>query len=204
MILGRTIEYGEKEMAYLSRRDGKLGKYISRLGFVERSAADDLFSGLCYNIINQQLSMKAADTLFEKVRGAVGEIVPENLQSAERLFECGLSRAKAECLALCSEKFRSGELNADSLSAMTDDEVTKTLTGLRGIGEWTAEMTMIFCLGRKDVLSLSDFGIRKGLSILHGIEMKNLAEMRKYKKIYSPCGTAASVYLWEISKGEST
>lgn len=196
------IEYGEKEMEYLSRRDGKLGKYIKMLGFVERKAADDLFSGLCYNIINQQLSMKAADTLYEKVRAAVGEIAPENLQSAERLFGCGLSHTKAECLALCAGKFQSGELSAEKLSAMTDDEIIKTLTGLRGIGEWTAQMTMIFCLERKDVLSLSDFGIRKGLSILHGIDMKNLAEMRKYKKIYSPCGTAASVYLWEISKGE--
>lgn len=203
MILG-TIEYGEKETEYLSRRDGKLGKYIKKLGFVERKAADDLFSGLCYNIINQQLSMKAADTLFEKVRAAIGEIVPKNLRSAERLFGCGLSHTKAECLALCAEKFRSGELSAERLSAMTDDEVTKKLTELRGIGEWTAEMTMIFCLGRRDVLSLSDYGIRKGLSILHGIDMKDHAEMRKYKKIYSPYGTAASVYLWEISKGELT
>lgn len=200
MILGRMIEYGETEMKYLSRRDKKLGKHIDRLGFIERSAADDLFSGLCYNIINQQLSMKAADTLFDKVRGEFGEIAPEALRSSERLFACGLSRTKAECIALCAEKFQSGELSFDSLTAMTDDDIIKKLTGLRGIGAWTAEMTMIFCLGRKDVLSLSDFGIRKGLSALHGIKMNDLAEMRKFKKLYSPYGTAASIYLWEIAK----
>lgn len=194
------IEYGETEMNYLSRRDKKLGKHIDRLGFIERSAADDLFSGLCYNIINQQLSMKAADTLFDKVRGEFGEIAPEALRSSERLFACGLSRTKAECIALCAEKFQSGELSFDSLTAMTDDDIIKKLTGLRGIGAWTAEMTMIFCLGRKDVLSLSDFGIRKGLSALHGIKMNDLAEMRKFKKLYSPYGTAASIYLWEIAK----
>lgn len=194
------IEYGETEMNYLSRRDKKLGKHIDRLGFIERRAADDLFSGLCYNIINQQLSMKAADTLFDKVRGEFGEIAPEALRSSERLFACGLSRTKAECIALCAEKFQSGELSFDSLTAMTDDDIIKKLTGLRGIGAWTAEMTMIFCLGRKDVLSLSDFGIRKGLSALHGIKMNDLAEMRKFKKLYSPYGTAASIYLWEIAK----
>lgn len=199
MIL-EIIEYGEKEMEYLSRRDSKLGKYIASLGFVERSAADDLFSGLCYNIINQQLSMKAANTLFEKLRREVGEISPENLRSAERLFSCGLSQAKAECLALIGEKFRSGELCVESLCRMSDNEIIKKLTSLRGIGEWTAEMTLIFCLGRADVLSLSDYGIRKGLSVLHGIDMKNLAEMRKYKTLYSPFGTAASIYLWEIAK----
>lgn len=197
------IEYGEKEMEYLSRRDKKLGKHIARLGFVERSASDDVFSGLCYNIINQQLSMKAADTLFMKVRGEFGEITPKALQSADRLFACGLSRTKAECIALCAKKFQSGELSADKLVSMTDDEITKTLTGIRGIGAWTAEMTMIFCLGRRDVLSLSDFGIRKGLSTLHGLDMKNLAEMRRFKKLYSPYGTAASIYLWEIAKEAS-
>lgn len=198
--MGKIIEYGAEEMEYLSRRDSELGKHIARLGFVERSAADDLFSGLCYSIINQQLSMKAADTLYEKVRAAVGEIAPDKMQSSEKLFGCGLSRTKAECLALCAAKFQSGELSGERLDAMTDDEVMKTLTALRGIGAWTAQMTMIFCLGRRDVLSLSDFGIRRGLSILHGIDMKDLAAMQKYKKLYSPYGTAASIYLWEITK----
>lgn len=196
----RIISYGEKETAYLSRRDKKLGKYIAKLGFVERRAADDLFSGLCYNIINQQISMKAADALFERVRREVGEILPENLRSAEQLSGCGLSRTKADCLAACAVKFRSGELSAEMFSSMSDEEVIKTLTTIRGIGAWTAEMTLIFCLGRADVLSLSDYGIRKGISVLHGIDVKKLAEMKKYKALYSPFGTAASVYLWEIAK----
>lgn len=199
MILG-ILNYGKKEMEYLSRRDKKLGKYIAKLGFVERSTPDDLFSGLCFNIINQQISMKAADALFLKVQREVGEISPDNLRSAERLFGCGLSRTKAECLALCAEKFQSGELSAERLSEMSDEEVTKTLTEIRGIGAWTAEMALIFCLGRADVLSLADYGIRKGLSVLHGIEPKNLAELKKFKALYSPFGTAASVYLWEIAR----
>ena len=197
----KIISYGAEEIAHLSKRDGKLGKYIEKIGFVERECFDDLFSGLCYSIINQQLSMKAADRLYEKIRGEVGEIVPENMLSADRLFGCGLSHAKSDCLALCAEKFTRGELSGEILSGMSDEEVIKTLTELRGIGAWTAEMMMIFCLERRDVLSLSDYGIRKGLSILHGMDIKDQAAMRKFKKLYSPYGTTASVYLWEISKG---
>lgn len=196
----KKIICGAAEREYLSRRDKKLGKAIQTLGTVERDAFDDLFSGLCYNIINQQLSMKAADTLYEKTSKAVGEVAPENMRSAERLFKCGLSRTKSECIVLCAEKFISGEFTAERFAAMSDGEIMKTLTEIRGIGAWTAEMTMIFCLDRADVLSLSDYGIRKGLSILHGVDMKNAAAMRKYKALYSPYGTAASIYLWEISK----
>lgn len=198
----KIISYGTEEISHLSKRDRKLGKYIDKIGFVERECFDDLFSGLCYSIINQQLSMKAADRLYEKICGEVDDIVPENMPSAESLFGCGLSHAKADCLALCAEKFKSGELSAEALSEMSDEDVLKTLTKIRGIGAWTAEMTMIFCLERKDVLSLSDYGIRKGLSVLHGIDMKDQAAMRKFKKLYSPYGTTASVYLWEISKGD--
>lgn len=197
----KKICFGAAETEYLSRRDEKLGEVIQTLGTVERNAFDDLFSGLCYNIINQQLSMKAADTLYEKISKAVGEFVPENMRSSERLFKCGLSRTKSECIALCAEKFKSGEFTAERFAAMSDGEVMKTLAEIRGIGAWTAEMTMIFCLDRADVLSLSDYGIRKGLSILHGIDMKNTAAMRKFKALYSPYGTAASICLWEISKG---
>ena len=199
----KIIAYGEEELAYLSKRDRKLGKFIDKAGFVERECFDDLFSGLCYSIINQQLSMKAADRLFEKIGEKVGEIVPENIPDAEQLFVCGLSHAKSDCIALCAEKFRSGELSSEVLSEMSDANIIKTLTDIRGIGAWTAEMVMIFCLDRKDVLSLSDYGIRKGLSILHGIDMRDKAAMRKFTKLYSPYGTTASVYLWEISKGDS-
>lgn len=198
----KIISYGAEEVAHLSERDNKLGKFIDNTGFVERHCFDDLFSGLCYNIINQQLSMKAADKLYEKIRAEIGEIVPEKMRSSEQLFNCGLSHSKADCIALCAEKFKRGEVTAEQLENMPDEEIMKTLTKIKGIGEWTAEMTMIFCLGRKDVLSLSDYGIRKGLSILHDIDIKDRAAMRKFKELYSPYGTTASIYLWEISKGE--
>lgn len=196
------IRYGRRETDYLSQRDKKLGAFIAKTGFVERSAFGDVFTGPCFNIINQQLSMKAADTLFAKVKAAVGEIVPKNMADAKKLFACGLSQSKADCLTLCAVKFRSGEMSAEILVSLSDEDVMKRLTALRGIGAWTAEMTLIFCLGRGDVPSLSDYEIRKGLSLLHDIDIKDIAAMKKYKGLYSPYGTTASVYLWEISKGE--
>ena len=199
----KTISYGKEALVHLSKRDRKLGKFIEKTGFVERQCFDDVFSGLCYSVINQQISMKAADRLYEKIGAEVGEIVPEKMRSAELLSKCGLSHSKADCIALCAEKFKRGELTAEGLQKMSDEEVMKTLTEIKGIGAWTAEMVLIFCLDRQDVLSLSDYGIRKGLSLLHGIDIKDQASMRKFKKLYSPYGTAASVYLWEISKGDS-
>lgn len=194
------LQYNDVHTGLLAQRDGKLGDFILQTGFVQRTVFDDFFSGLCYNIVNQQLSMKACDTLWGKLTQAVGTISPEACTDAERLRACGLSGSKAGCIAACAEKFISGELSSEMISQMTDDEVRKALTSIKGIGEWTAEMTLIFCLGRMDVLSLSDYGIRKGLSLLHGIDMNDRASMKKYRQIYSPYGTVASIYLWEAAR----
>lgn len=195
------LSYGTDEMNFLSNCDKKLGKFIAKTGFVERNGFDDIFSGMCYNIINQQLSMKAADRLYEKIGLTVGDIVPEKMQNADLLSKY-VSRSKAECIALLAEQFICGKLSSEKLSEWSDEDVLKNLTSIRGIGAWTAEMTMIFCLGRRDVLSLSDYGIRKGLSVLHKIDIKDIKSMQKFKKLYSPYGTTASIYLWEINKGE--
>ena len=196
----KIISYTNTETDYLSERDKKLGEFIQKTGFIKRYAFSELFEGLCYNIINQQLSMKATNSLYSKIEKEMGAFTPENMCSCEKLYKCGLSRTKANCIALCGEKFKSGELSEKRLSELPDEDVVKTLTAIRGIGTWTAEMTLIFCLGRKDVLSLSDFGIRKGLSTLHGIDIKDIAAMRKFKELYSPFGTVASIYLWEIKE----
>ena len=194
------LYYTNEHTGLLAQRDERLGAFISQKGFVERNISDDFFSGLCYNIVNQQLSMKACDTLWTKLIGRLGGITPENCTDAPLLKECGLSRSKAECIAECAKRFISGEISAERLSEMADDEVCAALMQIKGIGRWTAEMTLIFCLGRMDVLSLSDYGIRKGLSLLHGIPANDIKAMQKYKTLYSPCGTVASVYLWEAAR----
>ncbi|MDE6031848.1 MAG: DNA-3-methyladenine glycosylase 2 family protein [Oscillospiraceae bacterium] len=195
------FEYGEEQIRYLSQRDGKLGEFITKRGFVERKVFGDFFEGLCYSIVNQQLSMKACDTLWGKIAAEFGEISPEKMRCAERLKRCGLSQSKAECIERCAELFISGELSENRARVLSDKELIEELTRIKGIGEWTAEMTAIFCLSRQDILSLSDFGIRKGLSLLHGVDVKDKRGMERFKELYSPYGTVASIYLWEIAGG---
>lgn len=194
------FEYGETEITYLSKRDKRLGKCIAELGIIKREVSDDFFGGLCYNIVNQQLSMKACDTLCEKITAQIGSFSPESITSADVLRSCGLSQSKAECLVRVAEMFKSGELSCEKASKMPDEELSARLLSVKGIGRWTVEMTLIFCLKRKDVLSLGDFGIRKGLIKLHSVNPEDKKALQKYKALYSPHGTVASLYLWEIAK----
>ncbi len=194
------FKYGKKEINFLSQADPKLGEVINKLGFVERKTEPDLFSGLCYNIVNQQLSMKACNTLWNKLTSAAGEMIPQNCLDPEKLKTCGLSKAKADCISACAEKILAGDIDRKRLSSLSDNEIITQLCSVKGIGKWTAEMTLIFCLSRPDVLSLSDYGIRKGLSLLHGIDIKDIKTMESYKELYSPYGTTASIYLWEAAR----
>lgn len=195
-----VFHYTKQHTGFLSQRDEKLGAFISRKGFIERSVSDDIFSGLCYNIVNQQLSMKACDTLWSKLLAELHEIKPENCLDAAQLKVCGLSGSKADCIAECARRFISGKITEEKLRSMTDEQVSKALTSIKGIGAWTAEMTLIFCLERPDVLSLSDYGIRKGLSLLHNIDINDKKAMNKFKELYSPYGTIAAFYLWEAAR----
>ena len=194
------LYYNDHQTSCLSKRDGRLGAFIEKKGFVERHVFDDFFTGLCYNIIGQQLSMKACETLWRKFTECVGDVAPENCIDSESMKKCGLSRNKAECIAACAKHTLTGELAYERLAKMSDEDVIAALTKIKGIGRWTAEMVLIFCLARPDVLSLSDFGIRKGLSLLHDIDMSDKKSMERFRELYSPFGTVASVYLWEAAR----
>ncbi len=195
-----VYRYSDEQTGLLSARDEKLGAFIRRKGFVERQVFDDFFTGLCYNIVGQQLSMKACETLWGKLTAAVGEVLPQNCLDPQRLRACGLSQSKADCIAACAQRYLSGAVSEQSISHMTDEEVISALTEIKGIGRWTAEMVLIFCLARPDVLSLADYGIRKGLSLLHGMDINDKKSMQRFRELYSPCGTVASIYLWEAAR----
>ncbi len=195
----KLFKYSEQHTELLSLRDERLGNFILSRGHVRREVFADFFSGLCYNIVNQQLSMKACETLWNKLTAALGEISPQNCTSVQQLKACGLSGSKAFCIAECARLASEGELSCERLSVMSDEQVIEQLTKIKGIGRWTAEMVLIFCLERMDVLSLSDYGVRKGLSLLHDIDIKDIKAMQKYRELYSPYGTVASIYLWEAA-----
>ena len=195
------LEYGEREREYLRRRDPALGRWIDRLGEVRREMMPDLFEALCHSIAGQQISSKAHAAVWEKLKTRLGEVTPETVAAApeQALRGAGLSGRKAGYLKTAADRVLSGELDLGKLREKSDREVAEQLCLLPGVGQWTAEMLLIFSLGRPDVLSFGDFGIRKGLSMVHPRTEINRENFEKYRKRYSPYGSTASLYLWAVA-----
>lgn len=198
------IETTEEAMAHLSQVDEEMGELIDWLGPLSRPASPDLFSALVRSVLSQQVSLSAAESVRLRLEDLLGgDVTPERLlaESPESLRGVGMSRTKAGYLLGISEAFVSGRISRALLDPLTDEEVTKQLTALKGVGPWTAEMILIFALGRPDVLSYGDYGIRRGLMRLHDLDDLPRDTFDHYRALYHPYGTAASLYLWEVSKG---
>lgn len=197
------FSYGERELSHLRARDRKLGAAIDRIGYVHREVEPDLFASVLHQIIGQQISMAAQATVWLRFQKAVGAVTPEAVSGMreEDLQSIGMSRRKASYILEFSQKVRTGEFDIGALSAMDDAQVTQALTSLRGIGPWTAEMLMIFCLQRPDVVSFADLAILRGMRMLYRRKAIDRAAFQRYRKRYSPYGTVASLYLWEIACG---
>lgn len=193
------IEYGEKEMSWLSKRDKKLGAFIERVGFLRRELNKDLFASLVCSIATQQISNKAAETVRARLEEKF-TLTPKALgaATAEEIQSVGISMRKATYIkGLCEAV--AGGLDVEGLRSLPDDEVSAKLLPIKGIGSWTVEMFLIFSLGRLDVVSFGDYAIRKGMMNLYGIKTLDAAKFERYRKRYSPYGTVASLYLWEAA-----
>ena len=197
-------KYGKKEIDYLKDRDLRLGLAIEKIGMIKREVNPDLFSALISSIIGQQISTKAASTVESRLIEIVGEITPESIYNLERedIQKCGMSNRKAGYIKGIAELVLSDTMDFNSLYDLDDEEFIRELTKIKGVGEWTAEMLLIHSLQRQDVLSYKDLGIRRGIERLYGIEELSKEEFKKFQNIYSPYGTVASIYLWEISGGD--
>ncbi|WP_245698060.1 DNA-3-methyladenine glycosylase family protein [Dendrosporobacter quercicolus] len=188
-------------MDYLKQQDKKLGQVIDRIGLVERAVIPDLFAALVNSIVGQQISMKAADTIWLRMQERFTEITPENLvvKTAEEVQQCGITMKKALYIKNIAQAVDSGAFNIAGLAKLPDEEVCRRLSALPGVGRWTAEMLMTFCLQRKDVVSWGDLAIRRGMMLLYRHRKLDRAKFEKYRRRYSPFGTIASFYLWEIA-----
>lgn len=191
----------DEALSYLSAADPALGAAIARIGPVEREGFADLFPALVNSIAGQQISGKALETVWARLCAAVGELTPASLLAAgeESLRACGLSGRKVGYLRAAAEAFSTGTLDEKALRALPDEAFIRAMTVLPGVGRWTAEMLLIFCLQRPDVLAFDDFGIRKGLCLLHGLSTLTKEQFGEYRARYSPHGTVASFYLWAIA-----
>ena len=195
------FRYGEPEIGHLKKRDKKLGAAIDEIGIIERNVTPDLFTALIASVASQQISAKAAETVWRRMEERFGAITPETIAAAaaESIQQCGMSMRKAGYIKGIGEAVADGRLDPDGLRELPDDEVIARLSALNGVGIWTAEMILIFSMERPDVVSWGDLAIRRGMMKLYGIETLDRAAFDRYRKRYSPYGSVASLYLWEIS-----
>ena len=198
------FQYGETEIAWLKKRDPKLGEAIDEIGKIDRPVMPDLFEALVNSIVGQQISAKAHDTIWDRIQSRITSLTPEGIAETpiEELQKCGISMRKAEYIKGIAASVLAGELDLDGLHELPDEEIYKRLCKIRGVGNWTAEMIMIFSMQRPDVLSWDDLAIIRGLRMLYRHRKITPALFAKYKRRYSPYSSTASLYLWAISGGK--
>lgn len=196
----KYLFYGKTELEHLKNVDSNLESHINQIGDLKREINTDLFSALIESIISQQISTTAATTVTNRLVSLVKELTPENIMeySLEEIQKCGLSFRKVNYIKGVAEAFINKEISYEHLKTLSDEEITKELIKLHGIGKWTAEMLLIHTFLRANVLSYDDLGIRMGLMILHNLQELSKKDFEYYKNLYSPYGTTASIYLWEI------
>ncbi|MFY9120378.1 MAG: DNA-3-methyladenine glycosylase [Syntrophomonadaceae bacterium] len=197
------FEYDQSSIDYLQEKDKKLGAAIERIGRVERQVIPDLFTALVHSIVGQQISKQAAATVWNRVQEYFGEITPARVAvaSSEEIQQLGMSLRKATYIKGVAEAALEGSLDLDRLNSLPDGEIIERLSSLHGVGVWTAEMMLIFSMQRPDVVSWGDHAIRKGMMNLYGLTELTREQFDKHRKRYSPYGTVASLYLWEIAGG---
>ena len=195
--------YGEKETEYLRRKDKRLGEAIERIGHIHREVDSDIFTSIVHNIVGQQISSAALKTVWTRINGRLGDVSVKTIYaiSREELQSFGITFKKADYIKDFAEKVHDGKFVPDALRDMDDAEVMRSLTALKGIGEWTAEMLMIFCLQRPDVMSYGDLAIHRGMRMLYHHRKIDCKLFERYANRYSPYGTVASLYLWAIAGG---
>jgi 3-methyladenine DNA glycosylase/8-oxoguanine DNA glycosylase len=195
------FQYGQAEIDHLTRRDRKLGRAIGRIGMIERPVMPDLFKALVHSIVAQQISRKAADTVWAKLDDRLSGVTPLNVAGTDvsDIQKCGLSMRKAGYIKGIGEAVISGRLDILKLKEMSDAEVVEWLSSFPGIGVWTAEMMLIFSLCRPDVVSWGDLAIRRGMLNMYGLKVLSRKQFDRFRKRYSPCGSVASLYLWALS-----
>jgi DNA-3-methyladenine glycosylase II len=191
------FEYSEVETEYLKLRDKRLGEAIDKVGHIDREVNNNLFSSVVHHIVGQQISSAALKTVWSRLNEKLGAVNAETVCSASRaeIQACGITFKKADYIKDFAEKVQSGKFDIDALRDMPDEDVIKELSALNGIGVWTAEMLLIFCLQRPNVVSYGDLGIQRGMRMLYHHKKIDRAQFDKYARRYSPYCTVASLYL---------
>lgn len=197
---GVTPEYWDDACKHLGRRDRVMKKLIPQFGEARLQSRGDAFTTLARSIVGQQISVRAAQSVWDKLVSLLGapstRVSPALVQAhaAASLREAGLSLRKAEYLLDLAQHFSSGAVHVRSWQQMDDEAIIEELVAIRGIGRWTAEMFLIFRLGRPDVLPVDDFGVRKGFALAFGLpEHPKPRELGAYGERWAPYRDRKSV-----------
>ena len=189
-----------KAVNHLRTADPVLAAIIDRVGQFRMSSMDASFHGLARSIVYQQLSGKAAGTIFGRFTALTCDpLTPEAVLGlkGEEMRACGLSKQKAAYVLDLAAKTAGGELDFAELGSLPDEEVIARLTAVKGIGVWTAHMYLIFALERPDVLPVGDLGIRNAMKKAYRLRQPlTVAKMEKVASKWRPWRSVASWYLW--------
>ena len=185
--------------------DPKLEAAIREVGEYDIGLDSNKYESLVQAIITQQLSGKASGAITARFKSMYGGVFPAPADVAatadEDLRASGLSRSKVAYIKGLSELVESGSLDLDALEKLPDEEVISALTAVKGIGRWTAEMFLIFTLGRLDVLPVDDLGLRKGIRLVYSTaSMPTSAEAVRIAERWRPYRTVATWYLWKFQR----
>jgi DNA-3-methyladenine glycosylase II len=200
---GVTPDYWDEACRHLAKRDRVMKKLIPQFGEGRLQARGDAFTTLARSIVGQQISVKAAQSVWDRFAALVGgpstRLQPASVLELqiEAMRAAGLSPRKTEYLSDLARHFESGAVHVRLWQQMDDEAIIEELVAIRGIGRWTAEMFLIFHLMRPNVLPLDDVGLIKGISVNYfSGEPVSRAEAREVGEAWAPYRSVATWYIW--------
>jgi DNA-3-methyladenine glycosylase II len=192
-------EYWDRAKRALSRADPVMGAIIRRHPRVHLAPRGDPFQTLARAIVGQQISVKAAQSVWDRFCHRVEQVTPASVLACQRsaMRACGLSERKVEYIADLARHFADGTIHVARWPEMGDEEVIAELVQVRGIGRWTAEMFLIFNLLRPDVFPLDDLGLQRAIRLAYfNRRQRSLGAMRRLGESWQPWRSVATWYLW--------
>lgn len=197
------FQYGEKEITYLKQKDKRLAEVIDKIGKIEREVDSDLFSSVVHHIIGQQISTKAQATIWQRMQDNLGVVNADTVLAAgiNHLQSFGMTFKKAEYITGFAVKVQDGVFDLEEIWDKTDDEAIEELSSLKGIGVWTAEMILLFCMQRPNVFSYGDLAVLRGMRMVYHHRKIDRKLFEKYRRRLSPYCSVASLYFWAVAGG---
>lgn len=192
----------EIQKCHLSTQDAVLAQLVAYTSPIERMIDDNYFRALVCNIVYQQISFAAGNSIWKRFMEHFVNMTPESIAAASQdaLKSCGLSTPKATYVHAIADAYLTGHLTNDFLKHGTTEDILKNLVQIKGIGQWTAEMFLMFSLGHEDVFSYKDLGLRNGIQWLYGLtNPPSESFVNQLSRIWKPYNTVAAFYLWEIT-----